>query len=47
MQGLDLVNAVDKLITWGDHVDKRLKRIENTLARLQSQISDLYARLKK
>jgi hypothetical protein len=47
MQGLDLVHAVDKLIEWGDQVDRRLRRIESTLARLESQISDLYARVKR
>ena len=43
-QGLDLVRAVDKLIEWGDAVDKRLKRIESTLARLENAIQDLYGR---
>lgn len=47
MQGLDLVHAVDKLIEWGDQVDKRLKRIESTLARLESAIQDLYGRVRK
>jgi hypothetical protein len=37
-QGLDLVRAVDKLIEWGNAVDKRLKRIESTVARLESQV---------
>jgi hypothetical protein len=44
MQGLDLVHAVDRLIEWGDLVDKRLRRIESTLARLESQVQDLYGR---
>jgi hypothetical protein len=47
MQGLDLVHAVDKLIEWGDQVDKRLKRIESALARLESEVRALYARLKR
>jgi hypothetical protein len=47
MQGLDLVHAVDKLIEWGDQVDKRLRRIESTLARLESEVRDLYSKLKK
>ena len=46
-QGLDLVIAVDRLIEWGDQVDKRLRRIESTLARLENQIQDLYARVRK
>jgi hypothetical protein len=46
-QGLDLVVAVDRLIEWGDQVDKRLKRIESTLARLENQIQDLYVRVRK
>jgi hypothetical protein len=46
MQGLDLVHAVDKLIVWGDQVDKRLKRIESALGRLESEVRDLYSKLK-
>jgi hypothetical protein len=47
MQGLDLVHAVDKLIEWGDQVDKKLKHLETTLARLEGEVRALYARLKR
>lgn len=47
MQGLDLVHAVDKLIEWGEQVDRRLKAQDTIIADLQAEIQNLYARLKR
>ena len=42
-----LGEKVDALIAWGDIVDKKLRRLEQTLALLEREIYDLYARLKR